>query len=93
MYVMDDKEKFYLLQSTDNDSFVVSKTIDFSHLNRLRDVVKLRDDDWVNFHMDERTLTFGDRTYNLANNYCMQVKIPSTYFGQQKSIEDENDQA
>ena len=85
---MDDKEKIYLLQNSDGDRLVVTKTIDFSHLSRLRDITALRDDDWVSLHITDRTVTFGGRTFNLQNKQVMQVKVPNTFFGQQKAIEE-----
>ena len=65
---MDDHQKIYLLQNNDNIRFVVTKIIDFSHHNSLQQITALRDTDWAHVHVTERTLTFDEYTYNLANN-------------------------
>ena len=70
---MDDLQKIYLLQNNDNIRFVVTKTIDFSHHNKLQEITDLRDTDWAHVHVTERTLTFGEHTYNLANNLSVEV--------------------
>jgi len=70
---MDDLQKIYLLQNNDNIRFVVTKTIDFSHHNKLQEITDLRDTDWAHVHVTERTLTFGEYTYNLANNLSVEV--------------------
>ena len=79
---MDDQQKIYLLQTDDSDQFVITKTIDFSGLNILQDIQALRKNDWVRFHLTERALTIGNKTFNLANNLSFETKVTNTYFGQ-----------
>ena len=68
LFVMDDQQKIYVLENDDNLPFTVINTIDFSHHKSLRFATNLRDKDWIRLHMSNRTLTYGNRTYNLANN-------------------------
>lgn len=47
---------------------MIKKTFDFSHHNKLQEVNDMRDNDWTHVHVTERTLSFGDTTYNLSTN-------------------------
>ena len=92
---MDEHQKIYLLKNYNSSEFVITTTIDFSHLDLLKEIKALRKSDWVRLHMSERTLTLGNRTYNFANNLSLKVKVPNTCFGRENEAdrkESENDQ-
>ena len=78
---MDDSQKIYLLKSLKDDQFIISRTTDFAHHDLLQDIKALRNNDWVRLHMMDRTLTFGNKTYNFATNQSIEVTVPNTYFG------------
>ena len=93
---MDEHQKIYLLKNYNSSEFVITTTIDFSHLDLLKEIKALRKSGWVRLHMSERTLTLGNRTYNFANNLSLEVKVPNTYFGKKieaDRMESLNDQA
>ena len=92
---MDEHQKIYLLKNNDSSEFMITRMIDFSHLDILREIKALRRIDWVRLHMSERALTLGNRTYNFANSLSLEVKVPNTYFGQEIEVdrkESENNQ-
>ena len=81
---MDGQQKIYHIKNEDNVRFVISKTIDFSHHDQLRKINDLRDNDWQHVHITDRTLSFGDMTYNLENKLSIQISVPHYFFGQDK---------
>ena len=87
LYVMDDQQKIYLLQTNDLSEFEITRTIDFSHHNILQDIKALQRSDWVRLHMTERALTIGNKTFNLLNNLSFETKVTNAYFGQETVIE------
>ena len=80
---MDDSQKIHLLKSSRDDKFIIVRTIDFAHHSLLHDIEALRNNDWVRLHMMDRTLTFGNRTYNFVTNQSIEVTVPNNYFGQE----------
>ena len=86
LFVMDDQQKIYLLRNDLDDKFVAKKVIDFSHHNILQEVNDMRDNDWSHVHVTERTLTFGETTYNLETELKLQFTVPKYFFGQEKPI-------
>ena len=84
LFVMDDQQKIYLLRNDLDDKFVLKRTIDFSHHNKLQEVNNMRDNDWSHVHVTERTLTFGDTTYNLDTDLQLKFRVPKYFFGQVK---------
>ena len=62
---MDDTQKIYKIKNEDGVRFVTDKTFDFSHHKKLKEVNEMRDNDWAHCHITDRTLSFGDSTYNL----------------------------
>lgn len=84
LYIMDDQQKIFHIKNEDNVRFAVSKVIDFSHHEQLREINDLRDNDWQHVHITESTLSFGDMTYNLKNKLSTEINVPHYFFGQDK---------
>ena len=62
----------------------------------LKEINNLRDNDWAHVHVTKRTLTFGDKTFNLNSQLSMDITVPSLTYGEAKSsnpdAEDEEDE-
>ena len=65
LYIMDDSQRIYRLKNEDEYRFNIDKTFDFSQHKKLKDVNAMRDNDWTHVHMNDRTISFNDYTYNL----------------------------
>ena len=55
----------------------------------------MRDNDWSHVHLTERTLTFGDTTYNLDTQLKLKFRVPKYFFGEEKpreNIEEEEEE-
>ena len=81
---MDSLKKIYLLKTNDLSELMITRTIDFSHLEISQDVSALQQNDWVRLHMTERTLTISDKTYSLENNFSFKVKVSNAILDQEK---------
>ena len=64
-YIMDDNQKIHRIVDEDGIKFIDEITIDFSMHNSLREVSKLRQQDWSHVHISARSLTFDGDTYSL----------------------------
>ena len=84
LFVMDDAQKIYWIKNEDAVRFVTTKVIDFSHHEKLAEINSLRDNDWAHVHVTDKTLSFGETTYNLSNNLSMDMTVPKHFFGQDK---------
>ena len=62
-------------------AFRVSKVTSFSHHKIWREINTLRQNDWAHVHVTDRTLSFGDRTYNLNSGLSYKISIPQYSFG------------
>ena len=82
---MDDIQKIYLLTNEDGVKFIVSKILDFSHHKMLKEINNLRDNDWAHVHITSRTLTFGDKTFNLNSQLSMDITVPALTYGEPKT--------
>ena len=84
LYIMDDQQKIYLVKNEDGVRFNVKKVIDFAPHEKIREVNALRDNDWSHVHITERTLSFGDSTYNLNSKLEIPITVPKLFFGETK---------
>ena len=71
--------------------FTENWSVDFSaiHKDKLRDVTRLRDQDWSHVHITERALTFDGVTYSLNKELSSPMELPEAYFGE--NIEEEKE--
>ena len=67
----------------DGVHFKVSRLIDFSSHNKMAEVSSLRDNDWLHVHVSNRTISFGENTYNLNSDLTQEISVPKNYFGQE----------
>ena len=79
---MDDHQKIHHIVDEDGVRFSEDRIIDFSIHNKLRDVTRLRDQDWSHVHISERALTFDGVTYSLQTDLSQEVELPEKYFGE-----------
>lgn len=86
LYIMDDSEKIYKLKNEDGVKFVVENTFDFSSHKMLKQLNEMRDNDWAHVHITDRTLSFGDSTYNLHSELMIDIGVPEKVFGDPKSL-------
>ena len=70
----------------DIPKFAVREVIDFSAHEKLKEIVKLRDNDWTHVHITRRALTFDGDTYNLNTELSRPMTIPKDYYGAGKSM-------
>ena len=69
----------------------MNRTVDFSIHGIRRELVKLRDQDWVHVHITKRAMTIDGRTYSLQTNLSFESKLPNLYFGQDYCAEEVED--
>ena len=50
----------------------------------MKEIMMLRDVDWSHVHITERTLSFGDYTYNLKSSLNVEITVPNLMFGEVK---------
>ena len=82
LYILDDTERItHLVQEDALLKFQVNRTVDFSIHGIGRELVKLRDQDWVHVHITKRAMTIEGRTYSLQTNLSFESKLPNLYFG------------
>ena len=63
---------------------MTDKVIDFSHHDIRREILKLRDYDWVHCHITDKAITIGGKTYSLDTDlsYSCDKDVPELYFGE-----------
>ena len=57
----------------------MKEVIDFSDHEKLKEIKKLRDNDWSHVHITRRALTFDGETYNLNTELSVEMTIPKEY--------------
>ena len=72
-----------MIRDEDGIRFTVSRLIDFSSHNKMAEVNKLRDNDWLHVHVSERSISFGENTYNLNSDLTQEISVPKHYLGQE----------
>ena len=81
---MDDQQKIYHIVNEDDLDFEVKNVIDFSGHKKRSELNSLRDQEWTHVHISERTLSFGDRTYNFNSLISVEIQVPQSFFGEEK---------
>lgn len=76
LYVMDDMQKIFLLSNEDDVKYNTKKMLSFEHHKKSKEVHALRANDWSHVHITERTLSFGNYTYNLNSELSFEITVP-----------------
>ena len=50
----------------------------------MKEIHTLGDNDWSHVHITQRTLSFGNSTYNLNSNLSIEITVPKYHFGEVK---------
>lgn len=87
LFIMDDSQKIYHLENADNIRFDVKQVIDFSPHEKIKEIAALALNDWTHVHVTTRTLTFGEKIYNLNSKLSIENSVPKIFFGEEKKGE------
>ena len=81
-YVLDDKQKIHHVVNDDGLKYRVNQTLDVSNHDIHREIVNLRDQEWVNFHIGRRSFTIHGTTYSIQSNLQFKMILPNAYEGE-----------
>ena len=70
----------------DDLDFEIKNMIDFSPHGKRSKIKDLKENEWAHVHISERTLTFGERTYNFNSLVNVELQIPQAFFGEEKTV-------
>lgn len=79
---MADNQKIYHLENRESSRFKAVNVIDFSKHEIYKDILQLRDRDWVHVFMSDHSLCFDGMTFNLRTYTQAEFNTPKKYFGQ-----------
>lgn len=84
---MDDMQRIYHVVNEDDVKFVIKNTINFAncHNRMMKEIHALRENDWSHVHITQRTLSFGNNTYNLNSELVIGITVPKSLFGDVKT--------
>ena len=80
---MDSEQKIYFVEDETSVRFEVKKVIDFAPHNRLKAITAWFSIDWQHAHITKRTLSFGEKIYNLNSRLKIANSVPRLYFGEE----------
>ena len=83
IYIMDDNQTIHHLVNDDGQKFVVVRLIDFSWHDIRREMIKLRDTDWIHTKITQLSLSLGGKVYSLETDLEYEMELPTAYFGEE----------
>ena len=86
LFIMNDMHRIFQIVNEDDVRFVIKNTLDFSRHKKNKEITALRENDWAHVHVTQRTLSFGDMTYNLHSDASLEITVPKYQFGEAKKV-------